>query len=133
MTAENVELLRPVYAEWGRGNWSPTFGIYDASMEWGWSGEFPGVAGGYHDPATPNPRLREWLSPWEHWECVAEKFISHGDCVVVLARYNGRGKGGGVPVSVEGAHVWRMRDGKAIRLEIFADRTTALESVGLAE
>jgi ketosteroid isomerase-like protein len=102
-------------------------------MEWGWSPEFPGISGVYHDPAEPNPRLHEWLSPWEQWQCEAERFIAHGDHVVVLARYRGRGKGGGVPVDTKGAHVWQMRDGKAVRLEIFADRATALEAVGLSE
>jgi ketosteroid isomerase-like protein len=56
----------------------------------------------------------------------------YGDLVVVLARYTGRGKGSGVEVDTEGAHVWTLRDGKAVRLEIFADRIRALEAVGLA-
>ena len=128
-----MEILRSVYAEWGRGNWRPNFAVYGPSMEWGWSSEFPGLAGVYHDPADPNPRLREWLSPWEHWECTAEEFITHGDQVLVLARYSGQGKAGGVPIAVEGAHVWRMRGGRAIRLEIFADRAKALKAVGLEE
>jgi ketosteroid isomerase-like protein len=133
MSKQNVEALRPVYAEWGRGNWKPRFDVYDERMEWGWSSEFPGLAGVYHDPAQPNERLREWLSPWERWHCEAEDFIADGEHVVVLARYRGRGKGGGVPVDVEGAHVWKMRDGKAVRLEIFSDRAQALRSVGVAE
>ncbi len=53
--------------------------------------------------------------------------------MVVLARYTGRGKGSGVDVDTEGAHVWTLRDGKAVRLEIFADRARALQAVGLAE
>jgi ketosteroid isomerase-like protein len=132
MSQQNIDALRKIYAEWGRGNWEPRFDVYDAEMEWGWSSEFlPGLAGVYRDPAQPNERLREWLSPWDRWQCEAEDFIAHGDYVVVLARYSGRGKGGGVPVDVEGAHVWRMREGKAVRLEIFSDRAKAMESVGL--
>jgi ketosteroid isomerase-like protein len=133
VSQENEAALRAIYAEWGRGNFRTNFYLYDPSLEWGWSSEFPGIAGVYHDPVDPNPRLREWLSPWEHWEVAAEKFITHGNRIVVMTRYAGRSKGGGVPVSVEGAHVWDMRQGKAIRLEIFADRALALEAVGLAE
>jgi ketosteroid isomerase-like protein len=102
-------------------------------MEWGWSSEFPGLEGVYHDPAIRNERLRQWLSPWENWRCEAEEFIAHGDHVVVLARYRGRGKGSGAPVDTQGAHVWTMRNGKAVRLEIFADRQRALESVRLRQ
>ena len=133
MSEQNIDLLRPVYAEWGRGNWEPRFDVYDERMEWGWSSEFPGLAGVYRDQAQPNARLRDWLSPWQQWQCEAEEFVADGEHVVVLARYSGRGKGGGVPVNVEGAHVWRIHDRKAVRLEIFSDRAKALRSVGLAE
>jgi ketosteroid isomerase-like protein len=133
MSQENVDALRVVYAEWGRGNWVPRFDVYAPDMEWGWSSDFPGLAGVYYDPAQPNERLREWLSPWEHWACEAERFITHGDDVVVLTRYRGVGKGGGVPVDTEGAHLWQMRAGQAVRLEIFADRSSALKAVGLDE
>jgi ketosteroid isomerase-like protein len=131
MSHANVDALRAVYAEWGKGNWRPRFAVYDEAMEWGWSPEFPGLAGVRRDERLPNPRLREWLSQWEHWQCAAERYIEHGEHVIVLARYTGRSKGGSVPVDVEGAHVWTMRDGRAIRLEIFSDRELALRSVGL--
>jgi uncharacterized protein len=127
----NVELLHQVYAEWGRGNWVPKFDFYADDMEWGWSDDFPGISGVYHDPAERNARLREWLSPWEHWRCAAEDYVVHGDHVVALTRYRGVGKGSGASVDTRGAHVWTLRDGKVIRLEVFADRSRALASVGL--
>jgi hypothetical protein len=133
MADQNIEAIRCIYEEWGRGNFTPKFDLYSPDLEWGWSDEFPGLAGVYHDPAERSERLHEWLSPWEHWRIVAEDYIAHGDLVVVLARYTGRGKGSGVEVDTEGAHVWTLRDGRAVRLEIFADRARALEAVGLAE
>jgi hypothetical protein len=36
-------------------------------------------------------------------------------------------------VDVDGAHVWKRREGRAVRLEIFSDRAKALRSVALAE
>jgi ketosteroid isomerase-like protein len=123
----NVEALRPVYEEWGRGNWQPRFDVYDPEMEWGWSEEFPGLAGVSADPELRSRRLREWLSPWQDWRCEAEEFVVAGACVVVLTRYSGRGKESGVSVDTQGAHVWTMRDGKAVRLEVFSSRTKALE------
>ena len=131
MSQDNVDAIRHVYEEWGRGNWRQKFDVYDPEMEWGWSEDFPGLAGVYHDPAERNARLREWLSPWEDWRCEAEDFVVHGDHVVALCLYHGRGKGSGVTVDREGAHLWTMRDGKAIRLEVFADRAKALAAVGL--
>jgi ketosteroid isomerase-like protein len=125
----NADLLRPIYEEWGRGNWRPSFEVYDPHMEWGWSDEFPGLEGVYEDHEQPNSRLRSWLSPWDHWRVEADEYVEVGDHVVVLATYIGRGKGSGAEVRQPGAHVFEIRDGRVVRLEIFADRAKALASV----
>jgi ketosteroid isomerase-like protein len=127
-----VVALRRIYREWSRGNWEPRFPVYAPDMEWGWSDEFPGLAGVSPDPQERSSRLREWLSPWEEWRCEAEDFVIAGDSVVALTRYTGRGKSGQVAVDTLGAHVWRFRDGLAVRLEVFSSRRRALESAGVA-
>jgi uncharacterized protein len=129
----NVEVVRRVYEEWGRGNFRPRFDFYDDEMEWGWSDEFPGLGGVHHDPEHPNSRLRAWLSEWEAWRAEPDEFLEIGDHVVVLTRYIGRGRGSGVEIQQEGAHVFELRDGKVIRLEIYASRARALEYVRAVE
>jgi uncharacterized protein len=129
MSPGNIDLVRPIYDEWGRGNWRPYFDVYHPRMEWGWSDEFVGIAGVYEDHRHPNPRLLEWLGEWECWRSEADKYLELGDYVVVLASYYGRGKGSGVEIHQHGAHVFELRDGKVVRLEIFANREKALESV----
>jgi ketosteroid isomerase-like protein len=133
MTPGNIDLLRAIYDEWGRGNWRPRFDVYHPRMEWGWSDEFPGLAGVYYDPEDPNPRLQSWLSGWDHWRAEAEDYLEFGDHVVVLASYRGRGRGSGVEIHQLGAHVFQLRDGKVVRLEIFASRERAMESVRSAQ
>ena len=133
MASGNADLIRPIYEEWGRGNWRPAFDVYHPEMEWGWSDEFPGLAGVFKDDRDPNPRLHAWLSEWENWRAVPEEFLETGDHVVVLATYRGRGKGSGVEIHQEGAHVFELRDGKVVRLEIFASRERALQSVQFAQ
>jgi ketosteroid isomerase-like protein len=132
MASRIAELLRPVYEEWGRGNWRPSFDLYDPHMEWGWSSEFLGLGGVYEDRRDPNPRLRSWLSEWDYWRAEAEEYLELGDYVIVLATYHGKGRGSGVEIEQEGAHVWRLRDDKVIRLEIFASRERAIQSVHAA-
>lgn len=129
MAPGNADLIRPIYEEWGRGNWRPRFEVYSPDMEWGWSDDFPELAGVWRDQTDPNPRLRTWLSAWEHWRAEPEEFIEIGEHVVVFALYRGRGKGSGVEVSQEGAHVFELRDGKVVRLEIFSNREKAMEYV----
>ena len=132
MSSRNADLVRPIYEEWGRGNWQPSFDIYHPEMEWGWSSEFLGLGGVFRDQRTPNPRLRSWLSEWDEWRAEAEEFLELGDYVVVLAIYHGRGRGSGVEISQEGAHVFKLRDDKVVRLEIFASREKAIASVQAA-
>ena len=127
MTSRNVEALQDIYDHWGRGDWAYLPPIYADDFEWGYSDEFPGIAGVYRDTETPNPRMRTWLSGWEFWRCDAEEYIEQGDTVIVLTRYRGRGKGSGVEVDVPGAHVWQMRDGMAVRFEVFASRESVLK------
>lgn len=132
MTPGNADLIRPIYTDWSRGNWRARFEVYDSHIEWGWSEEFPGLAGVFDDQRDPNPRLRSWLSPWEHWHVEADDYLELGDYVIVLTRYHGRGKGSGVEIHQQGAHVFKVRDGKIVRLEIFADKEKAIESVRAA-
>jgi ketosteroid isomerase-like protein len=130
MTPGNADLVRPIYEEWGRGNWRPLFDVYAPGMAWGWSDEFPTELEGVKpDDRDPNPRLRAWLTPWEHWRAEAEEFIEIGDHVVVVANYIGRGRGSGIEIRQQGAHVFELRDGKVVRLEIFASRDRAIASV----
>ena len=81
-------------------------------MEWGWSEGFPGR---------------------EDWRVEVEDYLEIGHHVVVLASYRGRGKGRGLEIRQQEAHVFGLRDGKVVRLEIFADREKAIESVRAAE
>jgi ketosteroid isomerase-like protein len=133
MPGSNADLIKPIYEQWGRGNWRPRFEVYAPGMEWGWSDEFPGLAGVYDDRRDPNPRLRSWLSEWDNWRVEAEDYLEIGDQVVVLASYHGRGKGSGVEINQQGAHVFELRDGKVVRFEIFADRDRAIAFARAAE
>jgi len=126
-----IEPLRKVYSAWQRGDFRPRADVYDHDMEWGWSAEFPGLAGVLRDSGPRSGRMLRWLSSWEHWRVEPEGYIAAGESVVVLTRYLGRGKGSGVEVDAPGAHLWRMRNGKAVRLEIFSSRERALDAAGL--
>ena len=124
----NADLIRPIFEQWSKGNWRPRFEVYHPDMEWGWSEEFPEFEGVFADRRYPSPRLRSWLAGWEDWRADADEYIEVGDYVVVLATYRGRGKRSGLEVEQQGAHVFKIRDGKVVRLEIFSDRELALAS-----
>jgi len=70
-----------------------------------------------------------WLKGWDYWRAEADEFHEVGDHVVVLTTYHGRGRESGVEIESLGAHVFKLREGKVVRLEIFASREKAIASV----
>jgi ketosteroid isomerase-like protein len=70
---------------------------------------------------------------WEEFRLVAEEFRDLGDCVLVLGRTEGRGRGSGVPVDAPWAGIWDFRDGKVWRARGFLDHGEALRTAGLTD
>jgi ketosteroid isomerase-like protein len=54
-----------------------------------------------------------------------------GERVVALLRQRGRSKATGLPVEMSLAQVWTLRDGKQTRMDMYSDRSEALEAAGL--
>ncbi|HEX6653760.1 MAG TPA: hypothetical protein VF072_13525 [Thermoleophilaceae bacterium] len=48
-------------------------------------------------------------------------------------RQRGRSKATGLPVEMDFAQVWAFRDGKQVRMEMYASAGEALEAAGLRE
>jgi ketosteroid isomerase-like protein len=53
--------------------------------------------------------------------------------VVVVLKMSGRGRGSGVPVEETIAHLWTMRDGKAVEMQVYSDPADALRDARAAE
>jgi ketosteroid isomerase-like protein len=70
---------------------------------------------------------------WSEFRVEAEDFIDAGEKVVAIGRIRGRGRGSGIAVNGPVFMVWTFRDGSAVRQQWFADRSEALNAVGLQE
>jgi hypothetical protein len=68
---------------------------------------------------------------FEELEFMPEEFVAGGDHVVVAVRLVGRGRESGVPVEDRIAHVWEMRGGKVVSLQVYSEMADALQAVGL--
>jgi len=73
----------------------------------------------------------DWLEPWETYRAEIEDVIDAGDDVLVLTRDYGRRAGMSVEVSLMGAAVWTVREGKIARIRFFRDRDAGLRAAGL--
>ena len=64
------------------------------------------------------------------WLRVDEQLVATEDCVAVAVSFGGRAHHTGLEVALHPVHVFRLRDGLAVRWEIYLERTEALEAVG---
>ena len=69
----------------------------------------------------------------EKFRVKMRKFFAVGDHVVAIGSSRGRGKATGKDLDVATAHVWTLRNGKAVRFEGFHDSTEWREALGLAQ
>lgn len=130
--SENVDLVRSIYADWGRGDFSTTAWAHpeieyvtaDGPTPGRWTG-LAGMAEGY----------RGVLDAWDHFCTTAEEYRElDGERVLVLVNFSGRGKTSGLEVGeihAKGAALYHVRDGRVTRLVNYLDRARALADLGL--
>jgi ketosteroid isomerase-like protein len=134
MSAENVEIVRGLYASMAAGEGENAFDVYDVEIEWDVSGApwllelgFDPV---YRGHAGVRRGLRGWLEAWDTIDYEAMELVDAGDDVIAFVHLSARGRTSGVEVTYLHPQVWTVRDGKITRMRVFADREQALQAVG---
>ncbi len=135
MSQENVEKMRRMYEAWLRNDPSALDAL-DPDIELHPDPEayWVGVNRTYHGHAGVGEYMSTVYEAFEDYHPEIERLLDAGDQVVTLAIERGRGRGSGAEVQENRtAHVWTMRAGKAVRLDLYLDRAAALKAVGLEE
>jgi ketosteroid isomerase-like protein len=130
--SENLDLVRSIYADWERGDWSSAeWADPDVELVYA-DGPFPGRWTGLPNMA---PGLREVLSAWEDFRVAVDEDRQIDDeRVLVLFRFAGRGKTSGLDVGrldAQGAYLFHLRAGKVTNIVVYWDRDRALTDLGL--
>ena len=132
MSEENVNLVRQGYDAFNRGDIDTVMGIMAPDIEW----QEPDVEGlpdrGTHhgSEAVANDVFGSVAEHWDDFQAVAEEFLDAGERVIVLGHFRVRGKATGRSVDAPYAHVWTLRDGKAVHFRNYMDTATFLRSLG---
>lgn len=133
MSQENVELARRLYEAFAGGDLERVLALLDSAIEVRPDPETMMGEDSYRGHEGFLKYAQRWLESWDEYRLIPEKFIDAGDNVVVIYRAVGRGKGSGIEVDMRLGHLWTIRDGKAVRLEIFSKPDEGLEAAGLRE
>ena len=127
-----VELVRSVYADWERGDFSSTDWA-DPAIEWVAAdgpdtGTWTGIAGLAEG-------TRDVLGVWEDSRMEPEDYRElDTERILVFVRYCGRGKTSGLRLEqlrTTGAWLVEVRDGKVTKFVRYWDRDRALADLGL--
>jgi ketosteroid isomerase-like protein len=134
--SENLDLVRSIYADWERGDFSRVdwadpdieFAIADGPAPGSWVG--------------PREMARAWrdvLAAWGNWQVVVEDVRElDSERVLVRVAASARGKTSGISIeamrgSETGANLFQIRSGKVTRLIVYFLSDRALADLGLEE
>jgi ketosteroid isomerase-like protein len=125
-----VDIVRRSYEAFARDDLDGVMADMHPEIEWHQAQGLP--HGGFYrglDEVRRNvfdPLHEEW---WEEFSADPEEFIDAGAHVIVLGRYVGRAKGTGRQLDVPYAHLWTLREGKAVCFRQFLDTRGWVEAL----
>ena len=129
--AAETEALKQAYAAFNRNDIPATVVALDPQIEWTEPREFPGGGITYHGHAGVQAYLSQSRANWAEGSSEPERLIPAGDKIVVFVYARARLKGSTEWHETRLADVFTFRNGKAIQMRAFADRSRALEWAGV--
>lgn len=117
----NLNLVQGVYEAFAKGDIPTVLGFLSPDIVWTEAEGFP-YGGTYTGPDAVLAGVFMRLgTEWDGFAVVPEEFIDGGDVVVALGKYSGTYKATGKSFRANFAHVWQVREGKAIRFVQYVD------------
>ena len=133
MSQENVELVRKLYDVYNERSFTEHPDLVAPDVVWDMSRvELPDASVSTGRDDFPN-FIEAWAESFASEQMEAREILDAGDRVVVVVRHRGQGKRSGIKLEATFAMVWTLRDGRAVRMEMYPTPHEALEAVGLSE
>ena len=132
MSQENIELMRQGYEAMLRRDIEALLELLDPDVEMHDRPEAPD-ARSYRGHEGVLTALQVSLDAFDDFRLEPEAYYEADDKVVVLLRMVGTGNVSGVPVEEHIAHLWTIRDGRAVVLQVYSDPGDALAAAGISE
>lgn len=132
MSEENLKLVQEMYDAFARGDVPSVLAAMDPQIEWNEAENFPYADGNpYIGPAAVAEGVFQRLGDeWEYWKLDIEQLLAADGVVVARGRYNAVNKQTGKQINAQFAHLWWLRDGKAVRFQQYADTAQVAAALG---
>ena len=117
----DLKKIKGVYDAFAKGDIPGVLEILSRDIEWTEAEGFP-YGGTYHGPKGVLEGVFMRLgSDWNGFAAVPHEFIDGGETIVALGKYSGTYKRTNKSFQADFAHVWKLRDGKAVRFIQYVD------------
>lgn len=131
MSRPNADLVREAFEAWNSGDVDRVIEFVDADFEFvPFRSQLDGAP--YIGAEGLRQFARDSADEWDYLRIVIEELRDAGDRVLLLGRYDARGRASGVAVEFPAAWVAQVRDGRIAHLRSYSDRDAALAAAGLA-
>jgi ketosteroid isomerase-like protein len=128
---KDMELLRHIYGQWSEGRYWDT-SYYDPEIEFVISDGFPDT-GTFRGIDEMGAGFRNWMASWRDMRFQLEKLQPVRERILAIYHLTGVGKASGIEAELHGGHIWTIRDGLAVRLEVYPDRPATFEAAGIED
>ena len=127
-----VEVIKDLYAAFGRGDVPAVLGAFDAAIQWTEAEGFLYADGNpYIGPqAVAEGVFGRVVGDMDNFAVHPVNVIDGGDTVVTEGRYTGTWRATGTPLDAQFAHVWEVRDGKIVRFQQYTDTGQGTKASG---
>jgi ketosteroid isomerase-like protein len=132
MSQENVEIVRGTIDAWNRGDYEAWIEGFDSECEFRpLRAQLEGEA--YRGHSGLRQFMDDLTLEWEQVRFEVSEIRDVGDKVLVLIRFQGRGRASGADLDVPIGIVGKVRRGKITEARMFSDPHEALDAVGVSE
>lgn len=134
MSADTVAVIKGIYDGFAAGDIPAVVGAMSPDIVWNEADDFPYADG---NPYVGPQAILEGVfarigGEWDGFDAHVEELLDAGDTVIALGRYSGTYKATGKAQDTQFVHVWRVRDGKAVRFQQYANTLHAARVIGAA-
>ena len=125
----NLEVVRRGYEALANGGFEAWLPLFDPDFEMQTPAALASEPGTYRGPDGVRRWFDEFYEAMDEVRLEPHEFHEVGEWVVVPFSIVAPGRATGLEVEQRAVQAWQLRDGRAIRLELFADLEEALATV----
>lgn len=118
----SLETVKLFYDGIARGDVAGVLAVLHPELAWTEARGFPYYSGTWRTPQEVVDKLLVPLArDWDGFSAIPHDFVEAGDRVVVFGVYSGTVKTTGRSMHADFAHLWRVRDGRLARFNMYTD------------